>query len=117
LSLKSQAALLRLLQEGEYRPVGSQRTLTCDVRLIASANCDLEERIRQGSFRQDLYYRLYILSVHMPPLRQRIGDIPLLVDHFLASFHSQYRLGRKHATPELIRQLQTRPWHGNVREL
>ncbi len=117
LSLNSQAALLRFLQESEYRPVGSEKTYRADVRLIASANCDLEERIEKGLFRRDLYYRLYILSVHMPPLRERQGDVPILVAHFLAQFNNQYRLGEKRMSAALLQQLSALAWPGNVREL
>ena len=117
LSLKSQAALLRFLQEGEYRPVGSSVTYQSNIRLIASANCDLGERIQSGLFRADLYYRLYILSVHMPPLRHRTGDIPVLAKHFIEKFDYQYGLGIKSITPELLFALERRPWLGNVREL
>ncbi len=117
LSLKSQAALLRFLQENEYRPVGSETSYSCDVRLIASANCDLEERIKKGLFRADLYYRLYILSVHMPPLRERMGDIPILIEHFIKQFHYQYQLGIKRISPKLLDVLNEQPWVGNIREL
>lgn len=117
LSLKSQAALLRFLQEKEYRPVGSETTYTADVRLIASANCDLEARIKQGLFRADLYYRLYILSVHMPPLRHRDGDISILVSHFIAQFDYQYGIGLKTLSPELLSLFEQLDWPGNVREL
>ncbi|ODS23119.1 Fis family transcriptional regulator [Candidatus Endobugula sertula] len=117
LSLKSQAALLRFLQESEYRPVGSETHYQADVRLIASANSDLEERINRGLFRADLYYRLYILSVHMPPLRDRHGDIDILVKHFIHQFDYQYNLGNKRVSPNLLRVLNKQQWPGNVREL
>ena len=117
LSLKSQAALLRFLQEKEYRPVGSEQILTSNARLVASANCDLKARIQRGAFREDLYYRLFILSIHMPALSQRQGDIPILVNHFIAQFHFHYQLGIKTATPALMALLSQRPWPGNIREL
>ncbi|EGG93694.1 two component sigma54 specific transcriptional regulator Fis family [gamma proteobacterium IMCC1989] len=117
LSLKSQAALLRFLQEKEYRPVGSEVTHQADVRLIASANCDLDVRIQEGDFRADLYYRLYILSVHMPPLREREGDIDILIDHFVAQFDHQYNIGFKTLSPQLLSMLNRFSWPGNVREL
>lgn len=117
LSLTSQAALLRLLQESEYRPVGSEKTYLCDVRLIASANCDLQEKIAAGLFRRDLFYRLHILTVHMPALRDRKDDIPVLVRHFLRQFAEQYELGEKIAPAELIDHLTSLSWPGNVREL
>ena len=117
LSLTSQAALLRLLQESEYRPVGSEKTYHCNVRLIASANCDLQEKIEAGLFRRDLFYRLHILTVHMPALRDRKDDIPVLVRHFLRQFSEQYELGEKVAPAELMNHLASLPWPGNVREL
>lgn len=117
LSLTSQASLLRFLQESEFRPVGSEKTFTSSARLIASSNCDLLQRVEQGLFRRDLYYRLYILAVHMPPLRQRRQDIPLLISHFLNQFASQYQMPAKSVTPALISQLVSLPWPGNVREL
>jgi transcriptional regulator with PAS, ATPase and Fis domain len=117
LSLKSQAALLRFLQEKEYRPVGSEVTHQADVRLIASANCDLDARIQKGEFRADLYYRLYILSVHMPPLRQREGDIDILIDHFVTQFDHQYNIGFKTLSPQLLAMFNRFSWPGNVREL
>lgn len=117
LPLKSQAALLRLLQEGEYRPVGSEVNHQANVRLIASANCNLEERIRNGSFRADLYYRLYILSIHMPSLRDRSGDVPLLVEHFVRQFDYRYGLGVKSLCPKLLEALKAQAWPGNIREL
>ena len=117
LSLTSQAALLRLLQESEYRPVGSEKTYHCNVRLIASANCDLQEKIETGLFRRDLFYRLHILTVHMPALRNRKDDIPILVRYFLRQFSEQYELGEKVAPTELMDHLTSLPWPGNVREL
>lgn len=117
LSLKSQASLLRFLQESEYRPVGSVVTHTSNARLIASANCDLEERVEQGLFRRDLYYRLYILTVHMPPLRERGGDVRILIDYFVRKFESQYGLGEKSLSEVCIEVLCRHRWPGNVREL
>jgi len=117
LSLKSQAALLRFLQENEYRPVGSEVSYRCNVRLIASANCDLEKRIQEGSFRADLYYRLYILSIHMPSLRERVSDIPLLTTHFITQFDYRYGLGIKEISPSLFKTLMSQKWPGNIREL
>ncbi|WP_221793860.1 sigma-54 interaction domain-containing protein [Oceanobacter mangrovi] len=117
LSLNSQAALLRLLQESEYRPVGSEKTFHSDVRVIASANCDLQAQIDQGLFRQDLYYRLNILNVNMPALRQRTEDIPILVEHFLRQFSDQYGMGMKIVSNDLIDHFSSLPWPGNVREL
>lgn len=117
LSLGSQAALLRFLQESEYRAVGSEEVLHADVRLIASANCDLESKIEQGVFRRDLYYRLYIFHIHMPALRDRKEDIDLLTEHFLRQFNNHYKMGVKSVLPELHHYLHRHDWPGNVREL
>lgn len=117
LSLKSQAALLRFLQENEYRPVGSEEIFHSNVRLVASANCDLEERIEQGLFRADLYYRLFILSIHMPALRERVDDVPLLIEHFIQQFDYQYKLGIKQVSKDFLHILCQQQWGGNVREL
>ncbi len=117
LSVSAQASLLRLLQESEYRPVGSEKDYKCDVRIVASANSDLEKLIREGLFRRDLYHRLYILSVNMPALRSRKSDIPTLVKHFLEQFSNRYKLGLKTPTDELLTYLSGLTWPGNVREL
>ena len=117
LSLNSQAALLRFLQESEYRPVGSEEVLNSNVRIIASANCDLEKRIEAGAFRRDLYYRLYIFHIHMPALRDRKSDIILLANHFINKFSQQYNMGDKFISEELVAHLMERSWQGNVREL
>lgn len=117
LSLKSQAALLRFLQENEYRPVGSNITRKANVRLVTATNQSLPEVISEGRFREDLYYRLLILTIHMPALRERPSDIPLLVRHFIAKLNAQYQLGRDKASERIMRQLCQYHWPGNVREL
>ncbi|MCJ8268246.1 MAG: sigma-54 dependent transcriptional regulator [Psychrosphaera sp.] len=117
LSLKSQAALLRLLQESEYRPVGSSVVIKANVRVIAAANCDLTRRIHSGEFRQDLYFRLFILTVRMPSLRERKEDLPLLIEFFIAKLNSQYGLNRTGICARLMDKLQQHNWPGNVREL
>jgi len=115
-SLLFQVKLLRALQQGEIRRVGSNRTLKVDVRVIAATNGDIEEEVRLGRFRQDLLYRLNAVMIHLPPLRERIEDIPLLAEHFAASV-------RKPDAPRVtfsqaaIEQLQSYNWRGNVREL
>lgn len=117
LSLKSQAALLRFLQEKEYRPIGCNKTHTANIRLIAATNKHLPDSITEGVFREDLYYRLLILTVHMPSLRDRCEDITDLVQHFIQKLNSQYGLSRIGVSPELLYNLHQHNWPGNVREL
>ncbi len=117
LGLGVQAKLLRVLQEREFEPVGSERTQSVDVRVIAATNRDLRALVAEGRFQQDLYYRLSVIPIELPPLRQRPDDIPLLVEHFLRK-HAQ-RIGRRidGVEPTVLAQLQTYHWPGNVREL
>jgi DNA-binding NtrC family response regulator len=117
LSIASQVKLLRLLQEGEYFPLGSDRPKRLKARIIVATHCDLVEREAQGSFRRDLYYRLRTHRIHVPPLRERKGDIPLLLDYFLAAAADD--LDKKKPTPprELAQLLATYPFPGNIREL
>lgn len=112
-----QAKLLRVLQEGTFERVGSSQTIRVDVRLIAASNRDLAEEVRKGKFRADLYYRLNVFPIHIPPLRQRQEDIPLLVWHFIAK--KQRRLGTqiKEIPQEVMQRLQAYDWPGNIREL
>jgi transcriptional regulator with GAF, ATPase, and Fis domain len=117
LPLELQAKLLRVLQEGEFEPLGSSRTRYVDVRVVAATNRDLAQEVQAGRFREDLYFRLNVFPVQLPPLRERTEDIPLLVAAFLERL--RVRLGRTFQAPsrESIRQLQAYPWPGNVREL
>jgi two-component system NtrC family response regulator len=109
-----QAKLLRVLQEGEIERVGDSRPIRVDVRVIAATNKDLRELMQQGKFREDLYYRLNVVSLTIPPLRERREEIPILVDHFL----KKYGKGRRfEVAPEVIEKLQKYDWPGNVREL
>ncbi|MBW2566469.1 MAG: sigma-54-dependent Fis family transcriptional regulator [Deltaproteobacteria bacterium] len=117
MSLKTQAKILRILQEQKFERVGGTRTLTVDVRVIAASNKDLEEEIEKGTFRDDLYYRLNVIPIEVPPLRNRTDDIPLLVETFLKGFHKEGCGDLKPMTPEAIKHLQEYPWPGNVREL
>lgn len=117
LSPKSQAAILRVLQESEFRPIGSSIVLKANVRFIAAANCNLGTKISQGEFRQDLYFRLYILSINVPALRERKEDIPLLIEHFVQKLNNQYGLDKKGVSASLLRRLSSHNWPGNVREL
>ena len=111
-----QVKLLRALQSGEIRPVGSTQSITVDVRIVAATNRDLEQLIRQGGFREDLFYRLNVIPVTLPPLRERREDIPLLAEHFLG--RAGARLGRSlRLSPAALDRLLRYPWPGNVREL
>ena len=117
LTLNIQAKLLRVIQEREFMKVGSQKRIKLDIRIIASSNRDLKEAIKDGSFREDLYYRLSVIPIKLPPLRDRTGDVPLLVDHFLKS-HSQKRNGRQRSVSKrALEMLSAYSWPGNVREL
>ncbi len=117
MSLKTQAKILRILQERRFERVGGHRTIEVDVRVIAATNKDLEEEIEQGNFRQDLYYRLNVLPFHVPPLRERREDIPLLTQHFLAYFCSQEGRRIKTIAPDALEVLMNYSWPGNIREL
>jgi transcriptional regulator with GAF, ATPase, and Fis domain len=114
--LAMQSKLLRVLQEGEVRPVGSNKTLHVDVRIVAASNKDLVELCRAGRFREDLYFRLNVITIRLPPLRERTGDIAHLVRHFLAA--SSKEIGRELSiSPEALQALERWRWPGNVREL
>ena len=117
MSLKTQAKILRILQEQNFERVGGTRTLKVDVRVIAASNKNLEEEIARGNFREDLYFRLNVIPIDVPPLRNRIEDIPLLVKEFLHVFSKDENLESKQMTSEAIRLLQNYHWPGNVREL
>jgi DNA-binding NtrC family response regulator len=112
-----QAKLLRVLQEREFEPLGSERSQKVDVRVIAATNRDIRQMVADGKFQEDLYYRLNVIPVHIPPLRERRDDIPLLVDHFLRK-HAQ-RAGKRieGLQPGVLEALQQADWPGNVREL
>lgn len=117
LSPRSQVALLRFLQDREYRPVGGERARQADVRVLAATNADLETLVGRRLFRQDLLFRLNVLSLRLPPLREREGDAALLADLFVRRLAEQYRTGPKALDPKLLASLAARPWPGNVREL
>ena len=112
LKLEMQVKLLRLLQEREIRAVGSLARKQVDIRVIAATNRDLAREVARGNFRQDLYYRLNVVTLRLPPLRERKEDIPLLVDHFLARFGSRHSL-----SPAALEAMLAYDWPGNVREL
>ncbi|MDD2899299.1 MAG: sigma-54 dependent transcriptional regulator [Desulfuromonadaceae bacterium] len=115
--LELQSKLLRVIQDGEFERLGSPRTIKTDVRIIAATNRNLAEEVKNGKFREDLFYRLNVFPVTMPPLRQRTDDIPLLVNHFVVKFNS--KIGKKITTvsKDTLNSLQEYHWPGNVREL
>ena len=113
----AQVKLLRFLQDKQFRPLGSPRTHTADVRVLAATNADLEEVVRTGHFREDLYYRLSVFELTLPPLRQRAEDVGLLGQHFLQKFARRYGKAIGAFTPEAARMLSSYDWPGNVREL
>jgi two-component system nitrogen regulation response regulator NtrX len=117
MSLKTQAKVLRVLQEQVTEPVGSTSRVQVDVRVLAATNKDLQAEIRGGRFREDLYFRLNVIPIFVPPLRERAEDIPLLVEHFIDDFALEYGRSAKTLTPSAMARLQAYRWPGNVREL
>jgi two-component system, NtrC family, nitrogen regulation response regulator NtrX len=117
MSLRTQAKVLRALEEQRFEPVGAAEFVQVDVRVVAATNKNLEEEIERGNFREDLFYRLNVIPFHMPPLRERAEDIPLLADSFMREFTTAYGRKPKELTPEAYRVLQDYHWPGNVREL
>ncbi len=117
LGIDLQAKLLRVLQAGQFERVGGNETLGVDVRVLAATNRDLPALIAAGQFREDLYYRLNVLSVELPPLRARRDDIPLLADHIIRRLARKYRWPNLALAPETVQSLCARPWPGNVRQL
>jgi len=117
MSVDLQAKLMRALQEREIQPVGSERKVFVDVRIVAATNRDLKDAIRRGTFREDLYYRLNVMPIMLPPLRERPGDIPLLADYFLAKYNADLKKRVRGFTPGARALLESYPWPGNVREL
>jgi DNA-binding NtrC family response regulator len=117
ISLSTQVKLLRFLEQRSFERIGSSKPMTVDVRLIAATNRDLEKMVREGTFREDLYFRLNVVQVNMPPLRYRTEDIPLLLNHFLAGFSEENGIPPPTFEPGAMRCLAAYPWPGNIREL
>lgn len=117
MSLKTQAKVLRVLQDGEVEPIGAGKPLTVDVRVIAATNKDLDDEVANGRFREDLFYRLAVIVLKTPPLRQHPDDILDLVEHFTAAFCVEYNRRPKKWSARVLKELQLMPWPGNVREL
>ncbi len=117
LSMAQQAKLLRVLQEGEFERVGSSRSRRVDVRILAATNADVRAEVAAGRFREDLFFRLNTVEIHLPPLRERRDDIPLLAGHFLKQFAARYRRPVTGFSPDGMRALLAYSWPGNVREL
>jgi two-component system nitrogen regulation response regulator NtrX len=117
MSLRTQAKVLRVLQEGEVERIGSQRTIQVDVRVIAATNKNLPEAIEKGLFREDLFFRLSVIPIWIPPLRERPDDIPVLVQHLVRQFCIENNFKAKSFSPEALDLLRRQAWRGNVREL
>lgn len=117
LSPKAQVSLLRVLQEGRFERVGGRRTIACDVRVIAASNRDLPQLVEKGAFRKDLFFRLNVVPLHIPPLRERVEDIAPLVKILLERFSEQYQSPVREVAPMAMRRLEEYHWPGNIREL
>jgi len=115
--LETQAKLLRVMQEREFMRLGGMDTIKVDLRIIAATNCDLEQMVEDGRFREDLYYRLHVINIFLPPLRQRKEDIPLLTQHFLEKYGDENNRPDLEITPDVLDVLVDYDWPGNVREL
>src|SRR5262249_18801851 len=117
LSAMTQAKLLRVLQEREFTRIGGVQSIKVDVRIIAATNKNLEELVRKGQFREDLYYRINVISLFLPPLRERGEDIPLLAKHFLSKRIEEDGRPHQEFSKEAVELLSRYPWPGNVREM
>jgi two-component system nitrogen regulation response regulator NtrX len=115
--MKTQAKVLRVLQDGDVEPVGAAKTVHADVRVVAATNKSLPDEIEQGNFREDLYFRLNVVPLHLPPLRERREDIDALVEHFAETFCHENNFAIKKFSAKALAALRALPWRGNVREL
>jgi DNA-binding NtrC family response regulator len=112
-----QVKLLRVLEERQFEPVGSNKTITIDTRIILASNRNLAEEVKQGRFREDLYYRINVVTINLPPLRERLGDVPLLARHFLRIYTIKHNKEKLSISTEAMEYLERYAWPGNVREL
>jgi len=117
MSMATQAKLLRAIETQEFQRVGGSKTIKTDIRIVSATNKDLPQEVKKGTFREDLYYRLNVIPIHIPPLRERKEDIEPLVEHFLKIIASEYGRPPKKITPRALEALKRSDWHGNVREL
>ncbi len=117
MSLALQSKILRILQERQFYPLGGKQAVEVDVRVIVATNKDLQNEVKEGNFREDLYYRIHVIPVKLPPLRNRKEDIPALVDHFLEEFNQKMKIRVKGLTSQAMQKLMMHEWPGNVREL
>ncbi|MCP4625766.1 MAG: sigma-54-dependent Fis family transcriptional regulator [bacterium] len=117
ISPSTQVKLLRLLENSEYKPLGGSRTLKADIRITAATNEPLMDLVNSGAFREDLYYRLNVVYFHMPPLKERREDIPLLVEHFAEKYAKKFKRPDTHVSPKSMKTFVAYPWKGNIREL
>ena len=117
MSKQMQESLLRVLQEGEIMSIGGKNTVKVDVRIISASNDDLLQLIDEGTFRQDLYFRINVITINLPPLRERKDDIPLLVEHILSKITEETKIPKKKVTKKVLTLLMEYNWHGNIREL
>ncbi len=117
MSLPIQAKVLRVLQERQFYPLGSEKLVEVDVRIIAATNKDLENQVKQGLFREDLFYRIHVIPIYLPPLREKKEDLPALADHFIKKFSQQMKKEVKGLTPSALQRLMLHDWPGNIREL
>ncbi|MGB9595126.1 MAG: sigma-54-dependent transcriptional regulator [Candidatus Poribacteria bacterium] len=117
MSLRTQSKVLKAIEEGEFTRIGGKEPIKVDVRIISATNKDLQQEVEQGKFREDLYYRLNVIPIYVPPLRERIEDIPLLVSYFLAKFSVENGIKEKRISQSAMKLLQSYHWPGNVREL
>ena len=117
MSLTTQAKLLRVLEERKVERLGSATSIPVDVRVISATNVDLEKAVEAGKFRGDLYYRLRVVQMNLPPLRERVSDIPVLAEHFLNEYAAKYNLKCRTLSREALAQLMSNEWRGNIREL
>ncbi|HKY36779.1 MAG TPA: sigma 54-interacting transcriptional regulator [Polyangiaceae bacterium] len=115
--VKMQAGLLRVLQDKRVRPVGGTEEELVDVRILFATNRELERMVQEGKFREDLYYRIHVVEIHLPALRERLDDVPQLVDYFLGIFAARYKRDKKSVSRDALRRLQSYGWPGNVRQL